>query len=157
MPPAPEASLAKIRLLWAGAFVSVLVVTDLLMKLVCGAWPMVMYLVLGGVGAWSGERLHRRFSGATLGSTLIRRSAKGLSGLSAVGLVVLFVLPVGWESKCSWRYCGRALGVGLFESPFPVGTPTCSGWNRCVNEYPLSDAQYRRALRQIRRQGCSEP
>lgn len=148
---------AQIRLLWAGVFVSGLVVTDLLLKLFCGAWPMVMYLVLGGVGAGVGPRLHRRFSGVTRGSTIVRGGARGLSLMSAVGLMVLFIMPVSWESKCSWRYCDRALGLGLLSTPFPVGTPTCKGWSTCVNEYPLSDAEYRRALRHIRRQGCPEP
>jgi len=70
---------------------------------------------------------------------------------------VLFVMPVNWDTKCAWRYCDRALGVGLFKSPFPVGTPTCTGWNRCVNEYPFSEGEYRKALGQIRRQGCPAP
>jgi hypothetical protein len=148
-----ETSPAQVRLLWAGAFVSGLVVTDLLMKLFCSGWPVVIYFVLGGVGAWTGPRLHRRFSG----SKIVYRGVRSLSLLSAAGMVVLFVMPVNWDTKCAWRHCDRALGVGLFKSPFPVGTPTCRGWSTCVNEYPLSDAEYRRALRHIRRQGCPEP
>ncbi len=153
MPKGSEPSPAKTQLFWAGVFVSGLVATDLLMRLFCGGWPMVLYLALGGAGAWAGPRLHRRF----LDSGIVSRGVKGLSLLSAVGMVVLFVMPVNWDTKCAWRYCDRALGVGLFKSPFPVGAPTCTGWNRCVNEYPFSEGEYRKALGQIRRQGCPAP
>ena len=149
--------MSRIRLRWAGVFVSVLVVTDLFMRLFCSAWPLAVYLVVGGVGAWLAVGLHQRISGETLVACFLRRVANILSTLSALGLIVLFFLPVNWESKCSWRYCDRALGVGLFMSPFPVGTPTCKGWSVCANESPLSNAQYEKVLRSIRQQGCPEP
>ena len=152
-----SSSLHKIRLVWAGAFVSGLVVTDLALKLFCDSWPLLIYLAFGGIGAGLGPRLQRRFSGETLGSTIIRRGTRGLSLLSLAGLVVLFAMPVSWDTKCSWRYCGRALGAGLFKSPFSVGTPTCSGWNKCVNEYPYSEGEYRKALKHIRQQDCAAP
>ena len=150
-------SAVNVRLIWAGVFISGLVVTDGVLKLFCSSWPLVLYLVLGGLGAALGSPLDRRFSGATRGVAMIRAGAKGLSIVSALGLVALFILPVNWETHCSWRHCGRALGLGLFESPFPVGTPPCRGWNKCVNEYPYSDAQYRRVLRQMQRQDCPAP
>ena len=157
MTEAPRAPQHKVRLVWAGAFLSGLVATDIALKLFCGSWPLVMYLVVGGVGAWSGKHLQHRFSGQTLGATVIRRGAIGLAALSAVGMMLLFAMPVRWDTKCSWKYCGRALNPGLLVSPFPVGTPSCSGWSKCVNEYPYSQSEYRRAVQQLSEQGCPAP
>ena len=150
-------SLRKVRLLWAGAFVSGLVATNLFISLFCSSWPLILYLVVGGVGAWAGEGLHRRFSADTLGSKIIRRGATALAIFSAVGLMTLFMMPTRWDTKCSWRYCGRALGPGLLKSPFPVGTPSCRGWSICVNEYPFSRSEYETALEHIEEQGCPAP
>ena len=58
-------SAVNVRLIWAGVFISGLVVTDGVLKLLCSSWPLVMYLVLGGLGAALGRSLDRRFSGAT--------------------------------------------------------------------------------------------
>ena len=157
MSKVPGALTYKIRFLWAGAFLSGLVVTDLFQSLFCSSWPLVFYLGVWGIGAWMGEGLHRRFSAQTRGATIIRRGAIGMALLSALGLMVLFVMPVRWDSKCAWRYCGRALGPGLLESPFPVGTPSCRGWSLCVNEYPYSRSDQAEVLRRIREQGCPEP
>jgi len=156
-PTETQSDLRKIRLLWAGAFVSGLVATNLFFSLFCASWPLVLYLIVGGVGAWAGERLHRRFSAETLGSKIIRRGATALAIFSAVGLMALFAMPVNWDTKCSWRYCGRALGPGLLKSPFPVGTPSCRGWSACVNEYPYSGSEYDEMLEHIEEQGCPAP
>ena len=153
----PDVSPFRSRLLWAGVFISGLVISDLLLKLLCSAWPLMMYLVFGAVGAVVGPRLHRRFSGDAHGATFIRHGAHVLARLSIVGMVVLFVMPISWETKCAWRYCDRAFGPSLFNSPFPVGTPTCRGWNKCANEYPYTRAEYAVVLQRIRQQGCAEP
>ena len=147
----------KIRLVSAGAFVSVLVATDLFLNFFCSFWPLVVYLAFAGLGAWMGERLHRRFSAATAGARFGRRLGIGLAVFSAVGLVVLFALPVNWHTRCAWRYCGRALGPGLLESPFPVGTPSCGAWSKCVNEYQYARPEYREVLRRMEAQGCPAP
>jgi len=152
-----ERDLTRARLVWAGAFVSMLVATDLLLSLFCSSWPLVVYLGVGALGSWAGGRLHRRFSADTTGATLVRRIGVGLALFSAMGLVVLFAMPVNWQTKCSWRYCGRALGPGILESPFPVGTPSCRAWSMCVNEYPYSPSQYRDVSGRIKRQGCPAP
>jgi len=157
MPEDSSPPLYKIRLLWAGAFISGLVATNLFLYLFCSSWPLVIYLAVGGVGAWKAERLHERFSAQTTGATIIRRGAICLAIFSAVGLIALFAMPTNWDTKCSWRYCSRALGPGLLDSPFPVGTPSCRGWSTCVNEYSYSPAQYRRVLRRIEKQGCPAP
>ncbi len=152
-----DSSQIKVRLLWAGTCISGLVVTDLVLKLLCTSWLLLAYIVFGGVGFGLGGWLHRRFSGASIGAKILRRGARVLSLLSAVGIVVLFVMPVSWDTKCSWRYCGRALGPGLFQSPFSVGTPTCGGWNKCVNEYSYSDVEYAKVLRRMQKQDCPAP
>ena len=157
MSEAPRRTLRRVRFVSAGAFVSVLVAIDLFLNFFCGSWPLVAYLAVGGLGAWRGERLHRRFSADTFGATLARRLAAGLALSSAVGLLALFAMPVDWHTKCSWRYCGRALGPGLLKSPFPVGTPSCGEWSTCLNEYPYSRAEGRDVLGRMEAQGCPEP
>lgn len=147
----------KIRLVAAGAFVSGLVATDLFLNFFCSFWPLLFYLAAAGLGAWKAEKLERRFSGDTAGATFVRRLGIGLALFSALGLVTLSVMPVNWDTKCSWRHCSRALGWGLLESPFPVGTPTCRGWSTCVNEYQYSRSEYQEMLRRIQKQGCPEP
>jgi len=153
----PEANLRRVRLVSAGAFISFLVATDLFLNFFCSSWPLAFYLALGALGAWRGASLHRRLSGDTLGKTLLRRLAVALAAFSALGLMALTVMPVNWDTKCSWRYCGRALGIGLFSSPFPVGTPSCRGWSTCVNEYSYSCDDYHEVLQLIEAQGCPAP
>ena len=148
---------AKIRIVSAAAFLSVLVATHLVLSLLCSGWPLLFYAVAGGLGALCGPWLHRRSSGDGWGAKFVRRSGMGLAGFSAIGLVLLFAMPVSWESKCAWRYCGRAMGPGLLESPFPVGTPSCGAWHTCANEYPYSPSEYTRMLARIERQGCPGP
>ena len=157
MPEDSSPPLYKIRLVWAGAFLSGFVATNLFLSLFCSSWPLVAYLVVGGIGASAGERLHRRFSGQTTLAMIIRRGAVFLALFSAVGLTALFAMPAHWESKCSWRYCHRALGPGLLKSPFPVGTPSCRGWSTCVNEYPYTPSGFQKVLRRIEKQGCPAP
>ena len=153
----PQPSLRKVRLVSAGAFVSVLVATDLFLNFFCSFWPLLFYLAFGGLGAWMAPRLHRRLSVETTFTKFARRLGIGLALFSAAGLVVLFTMPVNWHTKCSWRYCGRALGPGLLKSPFPVGTPTCGGWSTCVNEYQYSGPDYDEVLERLTAQGCPEP
>ena len=145
------------RLVSAGAFISVLVATDLLLNFFCSFWPLVIYLAVGGLGAWRGGRLHRRLIEAEGVVPWGYKVRAGLAVFSAVGLITLFILPVNWDTKCSWRYCGRAMGPGLFSSPFPVGTPSCGKWMTCANEYPYSASEYRALLRRMEKQGCPAP
>ena len=81
----------------------------------------------------------------------------GLAIFSALGLAALFTMPVDWNSKCAWRYCGRALGPGLLYSPFPVRPVGCSAWSTCVNEYRYSPEDYQEVLGRIKEQGCPAP
>ena len=148
---------ARIRIASAAAITSVLVATHLVLSLLCSGWPLIFYAVAGGMGALCGPWLHGRSSGDGWGSKLVRRSGAGLAVFSAIGLELLIAMPVNWQSKCAWRHCGRALGPSLWQSPFPVGTPTCGGWHTCANEYPYSPTEYRRVFAIIEREGCPAP
>jgi hypothetical protein len=145
--------LYKVRLVSAGAFLSGLVATDLFLNFFCSSWPLLLYLAAACLGAWKAEGLQRRFSG----TTFVRRLGIGLALFSALGLVAMVAMPVNWNSKCAWRYCGRALGPGLLKSPFPVGTPNCGAWSKCANEYPYASEEYHELLRRIEEQGCPAP
>jgi hypothetical protein len=150
-------SLLKARIMWAGAFMSFLVATNLIMSLFCSSWPLFFYLAAGGLGAFLAERLQRWFAGDTIWRKLFRGLVFGLAVFSFVGLGALFAMPAHWDGKCAWRYCSRALGPGLFDSPFPVDPVSCRGWSTCVNEYPYSHGEYRQFLRRIEAQGCPAP
>jgi hypothetical protein len=153
----PETSIAKYRAVSAGAFLSGLVGLDLFLNFFCSNFPLIIYLAVGGLGAWIGGACHARLSRASGGARFIRPMGVLLALFSVCGLVALFALPVNWETKCSWRYCGRALGPGLLVSPFPVGTPSCRAWHTCANEYPFTPGGYDSALQRMDRQGCAEP
>jgi hypothetical protein len=158
--PASEetgSSLLKIRLVWAGAFLSFLVATNLVLSLLCSGWPLLFYLVAGGLGALLAEKLDRRFSGEGTWRKFFRRLAFGLAVFSFLGLGALFAMPANWNSHCAWRYCDRAMGPGLLKSPFPVGPVSCRGWSTCANEFPYSSSKYDALLRRIEAQGCPAP
>lgn len=150
-------SLIKIRIMWAGAFMSFLVATNLVMSLLCSSWPLLFYLLAGGLGASLAEKLQRRFSGDTTWRRLFRGLVFGLAAFSFLGLGALFAMPAHWDSRCASRYCSRALGPGLLDSPFPVAPVSCRGWSTCANEYPYSRGEYRELLRRIEAQGCPAP
>ena len=145
------------RIVTAGAFLSGLVALDLFLNFFCGDLPLLFYLVLGGVGAGLGGLAKRFLSGRSAVAAVARWTGVLLALFTLCGMMVEFANPVRWDTKCSWSYCGRALGPGLFESPYPVGTPSCRGWSTCVNEYPYSGEQYRRVLGLLREQGCPAP
>ena len=152
-----EAKRVLDRLTWAGALISGFVITDLLFSFFCSRWSLLFYLIAGGVGVWKAESLQKRFSKDSWFSKLVRRFAILLALISVLGLVILFAAPVRWDTKCSWRYCGRAMGPGLLKSPFPVGNPACRGWMKCANEYQYSASDYEKLLRRMEKQGCPAP
>ena len=130
---------------------------DLFLSLFCSRFPLLIYLVVGGLGAWVGGAQYARLSRASGGARFVRSVGVFLALFSVCGIVVQFAWPVNWKTKCSWRYCGRAMGPGLLVSPFPVGTPSCSAWHKCANEYPFTPGGYESALRRMDRQGCDAP
>ena len=149
--------LYRVRLVGAGVYVSVFVATDLLLNFSCAFWPFIFYVGAAALGARKAPALNSRYSGKTPRSRFVRRLGVGVAVFSAAGLVILSAAPVNWDSKCAWRHCGRAFGVGLMKSPFPVGTPTCSAWRMCANEYRMSEGQYSELLRRMDKQGCEAP
>lgn len=156
-PAAPRPSLLKVRLVWAGAFLSFLVATHLVLTLFCSGWPLLFYLMAGGLGALLAEKLDRKFAGEGTWRRLARGLIFGLAIFSILGLGALFMMPAHWDGHCAWRYCGRAMGPGLLKPPFPVGPVSCSGWSTCANEYPYSASEYDALLRRIEAQGCPAP
>jgi len=150
-------NITRYRMVTAAAFLSGLVALDLFFSLFCAGFPLLFYLVAGGLGYGAGPFFLNRFSGAGRGARFVRRAGICLALFSVGGMVVQTVRPVNWDTKCSWRYCGRALSPGLFKSPYPVGTPTCRGWWTCANEYTFGPGEYQSALRQMKSQGCPEP
>ena len=152
-----ETKTVRYRAVSAGAFLSGIVGVDLLLNFFCAGFPLVIYLVVGGLGAWFGGACHDKLARAGGGARFVRRVGAFLAFFSVCGIVAQFALPVNWETKCSWRYCSRAMGPGLLESPFPTGTPNCSAWHKCANEYPFTPVEYDRALQRMDRQGCDAP
>jgi hypothetical protein len=153
-------------LLLAMAFPSLLVVLDLGLSFLCHRVPLLWYLAAGGIGVVIGPVL-----GAQLhGDGPLRRLFRGLV-ITAVGVGVHgaiwmagvspiddgFGFPPPWDSKCAWRYCGRALGPSLSRSPYSVGTPSCDALHMCASEYPYSDDERRQLLTRMREQGCTPP
>jgi hypothetical protein len=154
--PTPK-TITKYRLISAAAFLSGIVALDLFLYFFCSGFPLVIYLIAGGLGASLGGIFHRRLSGTGGVAKFFRWTGTGLAIFSFCGIVVLFAKPVSWETKCSWRHCARAMGPGLLVSPFPVGDPSCSAWWTCANEYPFSPDEYQIALQRMDSQGCAAP
>jgi hypothetical protein len=147
----------RYRAVSAGACLSVLVGLDLFLNLFCAGFPLIVYLVVAALGAWLGGALYHPLSRDSGGAQFMRWLGATLAFFSMCGIILQFAWPVNWETKCSWRYCGRAMGPSFLESPFPVGTPSCSAWHKCANEYPFTPAEYNRALERMKRQDCAAP
>ena len=150
-------SIALYQLVSAGVFLFGVVMYDLVLELLCSGLPLFVYLLATGLGLLFGRVFYERLSSNHI-LAKVGRAVGLLLTLGALGgLVVLSTHTPRWDTKCSWRYCGRAMGVSLFRSPFPVGTPSCSGWHVCANEYPYSASEYDVMLEWMERQGCASP
>ena len=145
------------RIQWAGAFVFVLVASEFFLSLFCSHWPLIVYFIIGGIGALLSPWLERLSLKDTLWARGLRTGKLILALGSLIGAAALLTMPVFWDGKCAWRYCGRALGMGLMTSPYPVGEPSCRGWSVCMNEYPFAPGEREEALERLRTQGCPEP
>ena len=152
-----ESNIARFRTVSAGAFLSGIIALDLFLSLFCSGFPLIIYLVVGGLGFWFGGAFHERLSRPSRGAKFFRKLGVVLAVFSVAGVLLQFALPVNWSTKCSWRYCGRVMGPSLFESPFPVGTPSCSAWHKCANEHQFSGNEYSRLLQRMERQECAAP
>jgi hypothetical protein len=147
----------KFRAVSTGAVLSGLVALDLFFSLFCARFPLILYLLVGGFGWWVGGSVHKRVTGPSTGAKFIRGIGIALACFSAFGILAQLVIPVNWNTKCSWRYCSRAMGPGLFDSPFPVGALSCSAWHKCANEYQFSPGEYSRLLQRMEQQECAPP
>ena len=153
---APQTTI-RFRYISSLVFISGLVIGDVFLALFCAGFPLLLYLSAAALGWLAAPRLRRIVSQEDRWSLLVSRGGTLLALISLIGVLVLAIRPMNWETKCAWRYCGRALSPGLLESPYPVGAPTCSGWWTCANEYPFTEAEYRRALLRMEKQGCESP
>ena len=141
----------------ATAFLSVLVALDLLLLVLCSGVPLLLYLIFGGIGAWTGAALYDRLPETGRFRTVVQWAGGCLAFLTVAGVIVHLAIPTLWQSRCAWRYCDRALGPGLFTSPYPVSTPDCSAWHTCANEAPFTRGQNTTLLRRMEKQGCAAP
>ena len=117
--------LNRYSLVSAGFFMSGLACLDVVGELLCIRFPVLFYLILGAIGIGIGNKAQGWLQNRKRLKTFLKIVAFTgcfLGLLSATGLTVY---GANWDTKCSWRYCGRALGMGLFESPFPVGGASC--------------------------------
>jgi len=141
----------------AGFLMSALACLDVVGELLCIRFPLLFYVILGAIGIGIGNKARGWLQNRKRLKNFFKVVA--LTGcffgfISAAGLTVF---GANWDTKCSWRYCGRALGVGLTKSPFPVGTPTCRVLHLCVNEYNMSPSESAKLYRLIKEGECPAP
>ena len=159
--PSTQSVSAARRIRWGQTclFILAVVFVDAVTSVFCGRFAAVVYLVAGAVGYRRGGRLVAKMRAGYFVPSLWRRVLAGLVvclGLAG-GAVLMFSHPPS-NSKCAWKTCGRALGPGLFVSPFPAPAQTCSYLHMCVNEYPYRPSQRKAVVEQIRGMtGCYEP
>jgi len=146
-------SQGRFVLAFALAAPALLVGLDLAGTLACIWIPLYGYSIGAGLGAVVGAALGRQLAGGR--KRVLGRVAWVLVGLGACGAVWLTLRSPEWRSKCSWRYCARALGPGLDRSPFPLGRAPCSALEMCANEYPFSEEQARELDRKMQQLGCA--
>ena len=149
----------RMRLGQAGLLTLSVAAVDAATPFFCGRFPLVIYLIAGGLGYYRGGRLAEKMKLGVYAPARWRRLVATLVvcfGLLGCVAMTLSLQPS--HSKCAWKSCGRALGPGLFVSPFPVPAPTCSYLHMCINEYPYREGQYKAAVELIRSMdGCYEP
>ena len=149
--------LNRYALVGAGFFMSALVGLDVIGELLCIRFPLLFYLILGAMGMLTGNKSrgwlqHRHRLKTFLKIITITGCLAGITGAGALSFY-----GANWETKCSFRYCGRALGIGLLKSPFPVGSPSCRMIHLCANEYPMNATENAQLKQLVTETGCPEP
>ena len=145
---------------WTAAFmVSGLILMDVVLELLCARFPLLFYLIVAGFGYALGGPLSRWAAATSLFARFARASAKFIVFLGILGAIGLTFLPSPflWESKCTWRQCGRVLGMGLTQSPFPAPPINCNALHRCANEYRYTKSGYQDLLKHMEKKGCEPP
>jgi len=116
------------------------------------------YLLVGLFGAWFGKRFVDWLSGGGWGRRLLRGGAILVCVLGLLGAGLLTVMEPRWGIRCAHSYCGRAMGISLFESPFPAGSPSCRDLHMCGNEYKNAhEPSVRSALDEMLHERGCEP
>jgi len=135
---------------------SLVVLWDLVLELMCRRISILSYLLVGLFGAWFGAKFVGWLSGVGWGRKLLRGFAVFICVLGLMGAATLTFMEPRWSTRCGHRYCGRAMGLSLFESPFPAGSPSCRDLHMCGNEYwYASDPAVRHDIDEmLREQGC---
>ena len=150
-------TLNRYALVGAGFFMSGLACLDGVGELLCVRFPFLFYLVLGAIGFGVGKKTRRLLQHRVRLKTFFKVVAfvVCLGGISSAAMLSFY--GADWGTKCSWRYCGRALGIGFLKSPFPVGSPSCSMIHLCANEYRMSPSESAELKRLVKETGCPAP
>ena len=149
--------LNRYALVGAGFFMSGLACLDMVGEILCSRFPLLFYLILGAIGMGIGNKARSWLQPRKRLKTFVQIVAimGCLGGISSAAILSFY--GANWDTKCSWRYCGRALGVGLFVSPFPVGEPSCRMIHLCANEYRMSPSESAELDRLVKETGCPAP
>ncbi len=138
-------------------FMSLVMGCDLFFELFCARIPLVLYLVTGALGAVFGVKFSGWLSVGGWGRKALRALAILGCGMGLLGAGALTFFQPPWGAHCGFRYCGRVMGLGLFQSPFPVGTPSCRDLHMCANEFPFTERARRDFYDLISTRGCEMP
>ena len=149
--------LNRYSLVSAGFFMSSLACLDGVGELLCIRFPLLFYLILGALGIGIGNKARGWLQNRKRLKAFLKVIALTGCFFGFVSAAGLTVMGPNWDTKCSWRYCGRALGFGLLKSPFPVGAPSCRVIHLCANEYQMSPSESAELYRLVKEQGCPEP
>lgn len=116
-------------------FVSLVLMWDVLMELVCRRFSLAFYILVAFFGAWFGAKFVDWLSSGGWGRKLLRGCVLLVCILGVLSALALTFIGPNWNMRCAHNYCGRAMGFSLFESPFPAGSPSCRDLHMCGNEY----------------------
>ena len=157
MPEEHHPTINRYALVGAGFFMSCLACLDGVGELLCVRFSVLFYLVLGAVGIGVGNKTRRLLQNRRRLKIFFKGIAfvVCLGGISSAAMLSFY--GANWDTKCSWRYCGRALGIGLLKSPFPVGSPSCRMIHLCANEYRMSSRESAALKRLVKETGCPAP
>jgi RsiW-degrading membrane proteinase PrsW (M82 family) len=147
-------SLSLTRIACSAFLTSCLIILDLPLELVCIRFSLLYYMIVGYLGYRLGGPVHRRVLKPGPIGVLARIFGLTTIAIGLAGALILSTVKMPWHAKCAWRNCGRILGPGLTESPFPVPEATCSDLHRCANEAHFSKTQLDRLRARLEANHC---